>query len=94
MSILIRMILRALRSGKARRYTVHSRTVGISMNRRVMLVSILLSSAVALAACGTKGPLILPNQPASAAKKKTTPAPRPATPPAPTQPAPDNAKQQ
>jgi len=59
------------------------------MTRRIVFASMLIASALTLAACGSKGPLVLPDQQA-AAKKKT---PAPPTPPAPTQPAPDNTKQ-
>jgi predicted small lipoprotein YifL len=48
------------------------------MNRRTLAVLSLLSLAAALAACGTKGPLVLPDK--SAAKKTAPPAPPPAQP--------------
>jgi len=59
------------------------------MKRPVLFACLLLASA-ALAACGTKGPLVLPDQQAAAKKK----APAPQTPPPATQPAPDSSKQQ
>ncbi len=58
------------------------------MTRRIVFASLLLAGAAALAACGTKGPLVLPDQ-AAAAKKKTAP---PQPPPA-AQAAPDNSGQ-
>ena len=60
------------------------------MTRRIVFASILLASAVALGACGSKGPLVMPDQQAAAKKKPAAPP----TPPPPVQPAPDNTKQQ
>jgi predicted small lipoprotein YifL len=49
------------------------------MNRRLLPISILL--ALSLAACGTKGPLVLPDSQAAAKKKPaTTQQPAPAQP--------------
>lgn len=49
------------------------------MNRRSLAVLLLLSLAAALAACGNKGPLVLPDK-SGAAKKTAPPAPPPAQP--------------
>ena len=70
------------------------------MNRRHVLAASLMFAAVALAACGSKGPLVVPNKNADAkapaakkadAKKKAAAQQTPAPPPV--QPAPDNGTQ-
>jgi predicted small lipoprotein YifL len=51
------------------------------MTRRLLPISIALLLALGLAACGTKGPLVLPDAQAAAKKKPATttqPAPAPA----------------
>lgn len=51
------------------------------MNRRILQLALLLLAA-ALAACGTKGPLVLPDQDAAAKKKPATTQPAPPADPA------------
>lgn len=51
------------------------------MKRRSLAVLTLLSLALALAACGNKGPLVLPDK-SAAAKKTAPPAPPPPAQPA------------
>src|SRR3954471_23982128 len=88
-AILVRSYCARVRTDKSGRYTGGNFQAGSPMTRRIVFASMLIASAVALAACGSKGPLVQPDQQA-AAKKKTA---APQTPPPPVQPAPDNSKQ-
>jgi predicted small lipoprotein YifL len=66
-----------LRRRELRRYTVRDQAdPEASMNRRLALV-LLLTLTAALAACGTKGALVLPDQAAAAKKKPATSQPPP-----------------
>jgi len=64
-----------MQADKPHRYTARILTVGTFMKRRIARVSLLLLAAVALAACGTKGALVLPDQQAAAKKKSTATLP-------------------